>query len=71
LPPKKPPIAPSSVPIAVASSAADSPTRMEISAPLMAFASTSRPSRSAPKGRVSARGTSAVLNCRARSAHSA
>jgi hypothetical protein len=52
LPPKKPPKAPSSVPISVATDAASTPTKTEISVPLTALASTSRPSGRPLKGNV-------------------
>jgi hypothetical protein len=50
------------VPISVATSAAITPTKTEISVPLMALASTSRPRRSPPKGSVSALTVSSVWN---------
>jgi hypothetical protein len=58
------------VPIRVAATAANTPTKIEISAPLIALASTSRPSRSPPNGSVSAFGTSVIWIFAARSAHS-
>ena len=68
--PKKPAAAPNSVPIKVATTAASTPTKTEISVPLIALDSTSRPSRSPPNGKVSTRGVSWVFICAARSAHS-
>jgi len=59
------------VPISVASTAANMPTKIEISAPLIALDSTSRPRRSPPKASVSARGASVILILAARSSHSA
>src|SRR5512147_1101120 len=54
----------------VASTAAKTPTKIEISAPLMTLATMSRPRRSAPNGSVSARGGSVIWILAARSAHS-
>ena len=54
----------------VASTAANRPTKIEISAPLIALSSTSRPRRSAPNGSVSARGGSLTWIFAARSFHS-
>ena len=48
-------MAPSTVPMMVASNAATRPTKIDISAPLTAFCSTSRPHLSPPNGSVSAR----------------
>jgi hypothetical protein len=61
LPPKKPATAPSKVPMTVALKAAARPTKTEISVPLMVLSSTSRPRRSAPKGRVAVFTVSTVL----------
>ena len=47
--------------MAVASSAAETPTRIDTCAPLTALESTSRPSRSPPKGSVSARVDASVV----------
>src|SRR5688572_23080157 len=68
--PMKPAAAPNSVPISVASTAASTPTKTEISVPLIALDNTSRPRRSPPKGSVSTRWISCVFICAARSAHS-
>ena len=54
------PSAPSSVPIAVATSAATSPTNTEVCVAFSVLLSTSRPSRSAPSGSVWALGLSTV-----------
>jgi len=54
----------------VASSAAKTPTKIEICAPLTALASTSRPQRSPPKGSVSARPGEMVWISAARFFHS-
>jgi hypothetical protein len=70
LPPKKPASAPRIVPIAVATRAAETPTRIDTCAPLIALARTSRPSRSAPKGSVSAFTLAVVLYFFAASSHS-
>ena len=54
----------------VASTAAKTPTKIEICAPLMALASTSRPQRSPPNGSVSARGGELTCISAARFFHS-
>ncbi len=54
----------------VASTAANTPTKIEICAPLIALARTSRPQRSAPKGSVAARGGELTSISAARFFHS-
>src|SRR4030081_2153240 len=64
-------MAPSSVPIRVAQSAAATPTAIDTCEPLMALASTSRPHRSPPHGSDAARSASPLLSSAVRRAHSA